>query len=96
MTMLARQCPDLPCDIVLEKDEWQSLYITVKQEPPPETAPTLDTAMGMIAKLGGYLGRRSDGPPGTKTVWIGMQRMRDFTLAINGFKKTSVCSQSYV
>ena len=90
MTMLAREYPDLPCDIIFEKDEWQSLYVTVKQETPPETPPTLDAAMDMIAKLGGYLGRASDGPPGAKTIWIGMQRMRDFTLAINGYKKASV------
>ena len=96
MTMLAREYPDLPCDIIFEKDEWQSLYVTVKQETPPETPPPLDAAMDMIAKLGGYLGRASDGPPGAKTIWIGIQRMRDFTLAINGYKKASVYDQSYV
>lgn len=96
MTMLAREYPNLPCDIIFEKDEWQSLYVTVKQETPPEIPPTLAAAMEMIAKLGGYLGRTSDGPPGVKTIWIGIQRMRDFTLAINGYKKASVCDQSYV
>ncbi len=35
----------------------------------------------MIAKLGGFLGRKSDEHPGPKVMWIGMQRMRDFTLA---------------
>jgi len=35
----------------------------------------------MIAKFGGFLGRKSDGHPGTKVMWIGMQRMKDFTLA---------------
>ncbi len=96
MTMLVRQCPNLPCDILFEKDEWQSLYITVKQESPPENPPTLDAAMDMIAKLGGYLGRSSDDPPGAKTIWIGIQRMRDFTLAINGYKQATACSQIYV
>jgi hypothetical protein len=91
MTMLARQCPDLPCDVVLEEAEWQSLYITVKKEPPPETPPTLNDMIDMIAKLGGYLGRNGDGPPGTKTVWIGIQRRRDFTLAINSYKKATAC-----
>ena len=96
MTMLARQCPDLPCDVVLDENEWQSLYITVKQEPPPEAPPTLNATIDMIAKLGGYLGRKGGGSPGTKTVWIGIQRMRDFALAINGYKKASLCNQTYV
>ncbi len=87
MTMLARQCPELPCDVILDEDEWQSLYITVKQAPPPQSPPTLNAAIDMIATPGGYLGRKNDGSPGTKTIWLGIQRMRDFTLAINGYKE---------
>ena len=34
------------------------------------------------ASLGGYLGRKHDGSPGPKTMWIGLQRMRDFVIAI--------------
>ena len=90
MTMLARQCPQLPCDVILDEAEWQALYITVKRTPPPLTPPTLAEAIDMMAKLGGYLGRKNDGPPGTKTVWIGIQRTRDFTLAIIGYKESLV------
>ena len=42
--------------------------------------------ISMIAKLGGFLGRKSDGEPGTQVMWIGMQRMRDFTLAWETFQ----------
>ena len=28
--------------------------------------------------LGGFLGRKYDGEPGVKTLWLGMQRLRDF------------------
>ncbi len=87
MTMLARQCPELPCDVIFDEDEWQSLYITVKKVPPPKSPPTLNAAIELIAKLGGYLGRKNEDPPGTKTIWIGIQRMRDFTLAISGYKE---------
>ena len=80
----------------LDEDEWQSLYITVKQAPPPQSPPTLNAAIDMIAKLGGYLGRINDGPPGTKAVWIGIQRMRDFTLAISGYKETLEQRETYV
>lgn len=35
-----------------------------------------------VAKLGGYLGRKRDGPPGTKTLWIGLRRLSDL---VNGY-----------
>jgi hypothetical protein len=30
-----------------------------------------------VARLGGFLGRRGDGPPGWKTIWRGYQRLQD-------------------
>jgi hypothetical protein len=38
--------------------------------------------VGMIASLGGFLGRKSDGIPGPQTLWIGLQRAADFVLAM--------------
>jgi hypothetical protein len=35
----------------------------------------------MIAQLGGFLGRKNDGEPGLKTIWLGMQKMEDYSLA---------------
>jgi hypothetical protein len=32
----------------------------------------------LIAGLGGFLARKSDGEPGMKTIWLGLQRVRDF------------------
>jgi len=31
----------------------------------------------MVAVLGGFLGRKSDGEPGTQTLWLGLQRLDD-------------------
>lgn len=36
----------------------------------------------MIASLGGFLVRKSDGFPGPQTLWIGLQRAADFVLAM--------------
>jgi len=36
----------------------------------------------LVASLGGYLGRKHDGSPGPKTMWIGLQRMMDFVIAL--------------
>jgi hypothetical protein len=78
--MLGRECPELSADAVLEPDEWQAVYAVVKGEEPPCVAPPLGEMVKMIASLGGYLGRPSDGPPGPKAMWVGMQRMTDLTL----------------
>jgi hypothetical protein len=33
-----------------------------------------------IARLGGYLGRKCDGPPGWRSLWLGYQRLNDMIL----------------
>lgn len=43
----------------------------------------------MIAKLGGYLGRKNDAPPGIKAMWIGMTRLCDLSLAWERFGPAS-------
>ncbi len=81
LTLQGRETPDLPCSTYLDDDEWKALYIFVKQEEPPEEPPTLRDAVRMIASLGGFLGRKADGEPGTTTVWRGLERLADITLA---------------
>jgi len=75
-----RETPTVPCDMVLEEDEWKALYATVRDAPPPSTPPPLREAVRMIAALGGFLGRRGDGEPGTITVWRGLERLDNIVL----------------
>lgn len=93
LTTLGRACPEIGCDCVFESDEWQSVYTIVTKKPPPKKPPKLNEIVLMIAKLGGFLGRKSDGYPGPKVMWVGIQRMRDFTLAWGTFKSmgTQTC-----
>ena len=35
-----------------------------------------------VARLGGYLGRRADGPPGVRALWRGYQRLQDMLLGL--------------
>jgi len=84
--MLGREYPDFPCDLVFEDEEWKSVYVIVKGKQPPEQVPPLGEIIIMIAKLGGYLGRKHDGPPGPKTLWRGFQRMADFSMAWKAFR----------
>lgn len=79
-TMLSRTLPTLPCDVLLELEEWQALYCAIHNTPtPPATPPTLQEAVKWLAQLGGYLGRRGDGPPGVTVLWRGLQHLADLT-----------------
>jgi len=52
----------------------------VRDEPPPSEPPSLRDAVRMIAKLGGFLGRKSDGEPGTTTLWRGLVRLDNIVI----------------
>jgi len=83
LTMLGRECPEMPCDTVFADEEWKAAYLVTQRKPPPEQPPSLDTMVRMVASLGGFLNRKSDGFPGPKTLWIGLQRIPDFVLALD-------------
>jgi hypothetical protein len=85
LMMLGRECPEMSCDLVLSEGEWKSVYTVVKRELPRKTPPSLGEMIQLIASLGGYLGRKGDGPPGPKAMWIGMQRMTDLAMAWGAF-----------
>jgi len=82
LTTLGRSCPEMSCDAVFETDEWQSAYIVKNRQAPPDTPPDLSTMIATIASFGGFLGRKSDGFPGPQSLWIGLQRVRDFAEVI--------------
>ena len=96
LTKLGRETPDVPCTVFFEEYEWQALMTYVSQSPErPTQPPTLGEAVRMVAGLGGFLGRKSDGGPGTQTVWIGLQRLDDLAamyLVLRGGEKTPTVS----
>jgi len=49
--------------------------------PAPAPPPTLGEFLRQVARLGGYLGRKHDGPPGPEVMWRGLRRVFDFSLA---------------
>jgi len=82
MTTVGRQQPHLACTALFEDDEWKALYCYVNQTTQlPQEVPTLQTVVRMVAKLGGFLGRKHDGEPGIKTFWLGLHRLTDITAA---------------
>lgn len=80
LAKLGRETPDVPCTVFFEQAEWKALVAHITQNPKPsEHPPTLREAMRMVASLGGFLGRNGDGEPGTKSLWLGLQRLDDLS-----------------
>ena len=82
LTRLGRTVPDLSCEAAFAPQEWRAAYLVSKRQQPPSQPPRLLEILTLVACLGGYLARAGDGPPGPKTIWIGLQRTRDFVLAL--------------
>ncbi len=80
LTKLGREVPDVPCTVFFEDAHWKALVAYKTHNPlPPEKIPSLREMTRMVASLGGFLGRKGDGEPGTKSLWIGLQRLDDIT-----------------
>ena len=84
MNRLGREHPEVPCTAYFEDVEWKALMMFTNRNPvPPTTPPTLREAIHRIAGLGGFLGRKGDGEPGTQTLWRGLQRLDDITATVS-------------
>lgn len=54
----------------------------LNQKKPPQQVPSLNAVVRLIAQLGGFLGRKSDGEPGAKTLWLGMRDVAVFVQSL--------------
>jgi hypothetical protein len=86
LTRLGRATPDLPCTVAFDDDQWKAVIVFKTRKPPPQQPPSLHQMIRAIAQLGGFLARKSDGEPGTQTLWRGLQRMDDITAAFRSFR----------
>ena len=72
----SRHQPEVNCEVVLTKAQWVTLYMLIHgNNKISKQPPSLQQAVMWIGRLGGHLGRKSDGPPGLKTVWQGYQQL---------------------
>ncbi|HZZ01609.1 IS4 family transposase [Paraburkholderia sp.] len=78
---VGRTCPELDASLFFAADEIHGAHVLCKKAR-PKKPPTLNQMIRMVASLGGFLGRKSDGEPGAKTLWIGMQRVMDAVITI--------------
>jgi hypothetical protein len=80
LSKLGREHPDVPCTVYFSETEWKALLTFVNRNPHvPAEPPSLREATRLVAGLGGFLGRKCDGEPGTQTLWLGLQRLDDIT-----------------
>ena len=81
LTMLNRIKPALEPGLVvieLETNVLDRLIPDPTAEPSP--ARTLSLYLTKAARLGGYLARATDPPPGNSVVWRGLSRLNDIAL----------------
>jgi hypothetical protein len=79
MTMLNRSTPDAPPTLALTATEIAVLDRLVNDKPQARPK-TLSHYLTKIARLGGYLARANDPPPGNTAMWRGLSRLTDIAL----------------
>jgi hypothetical protein len=79
MTMMNRVAPAASPLVALTDVETQLLE-TLLPERPKRRKATLSTYLIKIARLGGYLARANDSPPGNMVMWRGLSRLTDIEL----------------
>ena len=78
LTMTNRATPDAPAESVLTRTEIEILDRVA--EPAPAAKQTVSRYLVAIARLGGYLARTKDPPPGNMVLWRGLTRLTDIQL----------------
>jgi hypothetical protein len=86
---LARVRPEAQAREVFCADEIEALHLRVsKSVPPAAQPPTLRETVRMLGRLGGHLGRKSDGEPGLTVLWRGWQRLYEDVEMLRAYKQS--------
>ena len=95
VVIMGRHSPEISCECVFSKEEWQTTYVVVHRKKPPEMPPTLNEMTRMVASLGGYINKKSSPEPGVKTMWIGLRNMQEHLKAKEAFEAVygSTCGE---
>jgi hypothetical protein len=79
LTMINRAAERIEPEIAFTPSEIDLLHRLTRRRPTIGAA-TLQDCLTQLAKLGGYLARAGDGPPGNMVMWRGMTRLTDIEL----------------
>jgi hypothetical protein len=87
MTMLNRSDSAMPADNVFSETECQLLdHLVPDRHQDREIKRSLSFYITKLARLGGYLARAGDSPPGNTVMWRGLSRLTDIELGFNAAK----------
>lgn len=77
MTLLGREVPDLPPDVLFSDIEVEVLgaFANSRRDLKPPTR--LQDAVNLVGRLGGHMGRNGDPPPGHQVIWMGYTKLRN-------------------
>ena len=84
-----RTCPNLDAALFFDPDEIRGAFLLTKKKP-PKRPPRINEILRLIATLGGFLARKGDGEPGVKTIWLGLQRVRDAATTLQALRDESL------
>jgi hypothetical protein len=92
MTMLNRSAPNAQPTLALTPTEIIVLDRLVNDR--SHRGKTLSHYLTKIARLGGYLARTSDPPPGNTVMWRGLSRLTDIALGAVVVRRSAGKAQS--
>lgn len=80
LTYLGRTDPQAAGSQVISPAAWAVLVALGVADGDPAHVPRVAVVLQAVARLGGYLGRQHDGPPGLKVVWRGWTKLETIQL----------------
>jgi len=81
LTMLNRVAPHTAPELAFTPEEVRVLdHLGKNKDSYSVVEPTLASSIHQLARLGGYLARTGDGPPGNLVIWRGLARLTDIVL----------------
>ena len=82
MTLLGREVPDLPPQVLFSEIELEVLEAFARSRRDLKSPARLGDATHLVARLGGYLGRKNDYPPGHEAIWVGYTKLEAMSAGV--------------
>jgi hypothetical protein len=85
ITYVARYNPKLSCEYYFDELEWKLLYrVATREKKSPKKPYSMKEAVQYLSIIGSGKRSKSDGPPGVRTVWIGLKHLSIVANAMEG------------
>jgi IS4 transposase len=81
LVQLAKARPQACCEQAMLAEEWRAIHL-LHGETPPSDPPPLGQTFVLLARLGGYLNRKKDPPPGPEVIWRALKQIAPVALLL--------------